>query len=212
MLYLSRIALDLGKRKTLQAMAAPNLFHGAIEESMPDHKEERKLWRIDRLNGTYYLLMQTPRVPDLTSIVKQFGQEPCDLEKATKKYDVYLDQIRNGERLQFRLTANPTYRKYLDSGKQQICAHMTPDFQRKWFTQKSAVAGFTVQNNEFEVMDKRWLHFRKKRGSREISLLSVSFEGILTVTDASKFCQSLKNGFGREKAYGMGMMTVIRKL
>ena len=38
---------------------------------------------------------------------------------------------------------------------------------------------------------------------------SVTFEGILTVTDAARFRETLTQGLGRGKAYGNGLMTVV---
>ena len=53
--------------------------------------------------------------------------------------------------------------------------------------------------------------FRKpQEGGRRVSMLSVTFEGILTVTDADLFRRTLAEGIGRGKAYGMGMLTVVR--
>jgi len=37
---------------------------------------------------------------------------------------------------------------------------------------------------------------------------AATFEGILEVTDAEKFRQSLKQGIGTGKAYGFGLLSV----
>ena len=42
-----------------------------------------------------------------------------------------------------------------------------------------------------------------------VSLLSVTYEGVLQITDEEKFCQLLTGGIGRGKAYGLGLMTVM---
>jgi CRISPR system Cascade subunit CasE len=56
-----------------------------------------------------------------------------------------------------------------------------------------------------------WHQFYKGGDSRRrVSLLAVTFEGKLVVTDAAMFRETLVQGIGRGKAYGMGMMTVIR--
>ena len=34
-IYMTRMQLDLSKRKTMQALANPNLFHGALEQAFP---------------------------------------------------------------------------------------------------------------------------------------------------------------------------------
>ena len=38
----------------------------------------------------------------------------------------------------------------------------------------------------------------------------MTFEGLLEVTDEELFRNMLVNGLGRGKAYGMGLMTVMR--
>ena len=43
-----------------------------------------------------------------------------------------------------------------------------------------------------------------------MTLLSVTYDGILTVTDPEKFRVSMINGIGRGKAYGNGLLTIVR--
>ena len=51
--------------------------------------------------------------------------------------------------------------------------------------------------------------FKKNREEKSrVKLLAVTYEGLLTVTDADAFRKALVNGIGREKAYGMGLLTV----
>ena len=51
--------------------------------------------------------------------------------------------------------------------------------------------------------------YKEEAGNR-ISFISVTYEGILTVSDKEMFVKALTEGIGREKAYGMGMLTVMR--
>lgn len=53
---------------------------------------------------------------------------------------------------------------------------------------------------------------RTVRTKKTITLLSVTFEGLLTVTDELCFRQTLLEGLGRGKAFGMGLLTVIRPI
>ncbi|MCI5760847.1 MAG: type I-E CRISPR-associated protein Cas6/Cse3/CasE, partial [Ligilactobacillus agilis] len=48
-----------------------------------------------------------------------------------------------------------------------------------------------------------------KKNNRRVNLSKATFEGVLTVTDLEAFKKTLTRGIGREKAYGMGMLTVI---
>ena len=67
-MYLSRMVLDVQNRRTMQAFVNPNLFHGAVESAFCGERK-RNLWRIDTLNGQYYLLLLSEEKPDLSDAV-----------------------------------------------------------------------------------------------------------------------------------------------
>ena len=209
---MSRMELDTKSRKTMQAFVSPNLFHGALEQAFSGERK-RILWRIDILHEKTYLLLVSQDKPDLTSVVKQFGVEGG---WEVRDYDPLLQSIQAEERMRFRLTANPTgsksQAKREDGTKPRgmVFAHTTPEHQRKWLVQRAEQAGFVVNPMEFEIVESRWQHFRKGSENRHVSLMKASYEGILTVTDPAQFIRTLSEGIGRGKAYGMGMLTVMR--
>lgn len=203
-MYLSRITLNIALRETMKALVSPSIFHGAVERSF-DGARARRLWRIDDLNGKKYILILSEVEPDLKNFARQFGY---DGEYEIKDYAPLLNRILNGEKWRFRLTANPVVSK--SHGK--IMAHITPEFQKKWLRSRAEKLGFSLNEAEFQTVQSKWYDFRKKggEGNYRIRLLSVTFEGILTVTDAEQFKATLCNGIGREKAYGQGLLTVMR--
>lgn len=207
-MYLSRIRLNTSLRKTMQAMAAPNLFHGAIE-SAEIGERTRKLWRIDTLYGEQYLLILSKCKIDFSSVAEQFGYG-CEYE--CKNYDGLLECITNGSKWQFRLTANPTIQlsgRSSEKGRGKVLAHITTEYQEEWLCRKAEKNGFSVSEGEYFVTASRWYMFKKNKEQKsKVKLLSVTFEGILTITDADTFRKALVNGIGREKAYGMGLLTV----
>ncbi len=202
-MYLSRITLNTALRETMKALVSLSIFHGAVESSF-DGARARRLWRIDDLNGKKYILIVSEAVPDLKSFAEQFGYTG---EYETKDYSPLLDRISNGERWRFRLTANPVVSK--SHGK--IMAHITPEYQKKWLAGRGEKLGFALHEAEFQTVQSKWYDFRKRSdaGSSRVRLLSVTFEGVLTVTDAERFKETLCNGIGREKAYGQGMLTIV---
>jgi CRISPR system Cascade subunit CasE len=77
--------------------------------------------------------------------------------------------------------------------------------------EKASQHGFVLTEGEFLAVQEQWYQFRKpQEDGRPVSLLGVTFEGLLTVTDAEVFRRALTEGIGRGKAYGMGMLTVVR--
>ena len=145
----------------------------------------------------------------------QFGPQQGEGEAQTKDYIPLLERISEGSEWQFRLTANPTKscaRPGEGNSRGKVLAHCTVGYQEQWLLERAEKHGFCITAGEFAVTESRWLKFSKgnERG-RSVSLLSVTYEGILRVTDAELFCQLLTEGMGRGKAYGLGLMTVMAR-
>lgn len=205
-MYLSRVEIDDSNRQKIRNLSHLGAYHNWVESSFPDEiaksKRLRHLWRIDRLHGKRYLLIVSQEKPKLDEL-ERYGVAGTGM---TKDYQPFVDRIREGEMMRFRLVANPTYRT---DGK--VYPHITVDQQKRWLLAKAAMAGFEVPStsdgsNQFEIVNRQWpvlYHGRRVRLSR------VAFEGQLRVTDADRLKKALIHGIGREKAYGMGMLTVI---
>ena len=80
--------------------------------------------------------------------------------------------------------------------------------QLEWLARKGEKNGFFLMDDT-RVVEKRWYSFWKGGDKgKKVSLLSVSFEGSLIVTDEERFRRTLTEGIGRERAYGQGFLTV----
>lgn len=235
-MYLTRMELDMRRKKTMLAFANRRLFHGAVESAF-DGEKKRRLWRIDRLGNTCYLLIVSEEKPNLQSTFEQFGPYRKEVCWETKQYDTLLGHIENGSTWQFRLTANPTISSSKDKSKHAddnseksekifseqeqpqkqterkrgtVYAHNVERFQREWLMKKAEKNGFHVENQNLAIVQSQWMQFTKRQEKNRVSFISVTYEGILTVTDKDAFVKALTEGIGREKAYGMGMLTVMR--
>jgi CRISPR system Cascade subunit CasE len=65
-----------------------------------------------------------------------------------------------------------------------------------------------LNKNDFSIVERSYESF-KKADEKTIQLSKVTYEGILTITDKNQFIKTLTEGFGKKKAYGFGMMTII---
>ena len=207
-MVLSRIELDLRQRAVLMALASPNRIHGAVEQSFPGPRG-RNLWRVDTLGGKTWLLVLSQDKPDFSRLAAQFGAPGWE----SRDYDPLLRRIESGSVWHFRLTANPTISK---SGEKEergkVRGHITPAHQKQWLMNRAQKHGFALEEQAFVVVESRWLRFRKgTEGGRPVTLLSVTYEGSLTVTDSALFTQALTEGIGRGKAYGLGLLTVAQR-
>lgn len=183
-----------------------------MERAFPGERR-RRLWRLDRLGGKLYLLILSEDEPELRCVADQFGRSGQGAWEI-RQYAPFLRRIQSGGLYQFRLTANPTVSCSGESGPRQrgrVRAHCTIEYQKKWLLDRAEKHGFALTPDSFTVTGSRWLRFTKGGRRRPVTLLSVTYEGILEVLDADLFREVLTSGMGRGKAYGMGMMTVMRK-
>jgi len=204
-MYLSRAALDVTNRETMRALAAPSRFHGALESTF-EGERKRNLWRLDRLRGKQYILILSEDKPELSGFCEQFSMSSGDWE--SRSYDAFLSKIEDGSKWRFRLTANPTRSEKKDGARGKVYAHKTPEHQKEWLMRKAETNGFKLSTDSFDVTESKWYRFNKKN-RKNVTLLSVTYEGVLEVSDAEKFREALSSGIGRGKAYGMGLMTIM---
>ena len=209
-MYLSRVRLNTEKRQTQLALAAPEKLHGAVERCFgTDCPRKRNLWRIDMLHDMCYLLILSEDRPELSHIREQFGYpgEPDEI----KTFDSLLGRIENGSVWHFRLKANPTHTvKQAGEDRGRVVAHVSEKYEMEWLHRRAEQNGFAVLTEGSCVVGAGWKIFNKTGQRSRIRLKEVTFEGILRVEDRDLFCNALVNGIGRGKAYGMGMITVMR--
>ena len=207
--YLSRVEIDTANRRKIRDLNHLGAYHSWVEESFPEEivkgERSRKLWRIDHLHGRDYLLLVSPDKPDLNRLEK-YGVEGS---AATKPYDTYLDQLSNNMRARFKVTLNPVVSLSQPGDKRgRVVPHVTVEAQRQFLKDKSKKNGFEVEDDDFYVTERSFERL-KKSGKKDLKLSKATFEGVLKIIDADTFKETLSQGFGKKKAYGFGLMTVI---
>lgn len=209
-MYLTRVKIDIDNRKKTKKLNHLGAYHHWIEESFPEEinqgRRSRKLWRIDFLQGSPYLLLVSANKPDPGQLESYGVQGSVE----TKDYNRLLDTLKEGDSLRFRVKLNPI--KSLSNGKSsgkrgRIIPLVTDEQQRDFLIERSDKNGFSLKRDEFIIVNKNF-EILKKRG-KELKIVSASYEGILKITDLEQFKEALVNGFGKKKAYGFGLLTVI---
>lgn len=204
-MYLSRILINTQKYETMRALYNLEIMHGIVERTF-DGNRQRNLWRVDKFAGEYWLLLLSSIPPENNRAAEQIGYVNSSWE--TKSYETLLKKIEVDSKWRFKLIANPTISTFIDSTTRgKIKAITTTHGQREWMEKQGNNCGFSLESNQYDVVSSEWKTFKKK--NREIQVIAATFEGVLTVTDKEKFKNALLSGIGREKAYGMGLLTVI---
>lgn len=104
----------------------------------------------------------------------------------------------------FEIVINPTKRNAKTS---KIEAVRGRENLRRWFIQKAPAYGFEVDPTSLQVNHVGVLTYQKN-GTKRTHNRS-TFIGKLKVNDRQLFIQSFKNGIGRAKAFGFGLLQII---
>lgn len=206
-MYLSQVELDPRNRETLRALNVPRRLHGAVEAAFTGPRT-RRLWRLDRRASRLWLLILSEESPELSGIVAQFG--PPNGTAETRDYALLLARVAEGTVWRFRLAANPIKNVKVAGGRGIVRNHVTVSQQEQWLAERAPKHGFALEPDGFRVVDARWIAFDKAAGGNRVRIHAVTFEGLLRVTDAALFCEALTRGIGRGKAYGLGLLTLMR--
>jgi len=205
-MFISQIYLDRGKHDTARALYNRNILHGAIEQCFHGERQH-PLWRIDSNGGRLSVLVVSKDVPDFSLFEKQFGIS--GVPPQTKSYDDFLKKsVSQGEIMRFHITANPTIKK---DGK-RIPLNMRPTSKQKycasdWFSDRLESHGAKIISGEITSYDTH----RIKKEKNTITMVTADFDGYLKVVNRVKMVEALSNGIGHGKAYGCGMITVMRR-
>jgi len=205
-MYISKIDLDTRRHETAKAVYNPAIFHGALERSFEGDRQH-PLWRIEQANGNTSLLIVSKDKPIFTSLVKQFGftSRPAQI----KDYDIFLEKgIQTGDILRFRIVANPTIK--INGKRVPLNMKNTENYPRlsatDWLRDR-------LEKNGALTIDVQINSYSKKTAvskDKKVYYIQATYDGTLKIKDRKKFVELLKNGIGHEKAYGCGLVTVMK--
>lgn len=208
-MFLSRVEIDVNNRRKIKDLTHVGAYHNWVEQSFPHEFIQgirtRKLWRIDEVHGKKYLLIVSNNKPD-TELLEKYGVVGS---AATKEYDTFLMKIKQGQYMRFRVVLNPVVSIFAKNSKRGLVKpHVTSDYQTQFFLDRTIKNGFSVKPEDVCIVEKGFVPYRKN-GQKLIRLAKTAYEGVLEITDSNKFKQILVEGYGKKKAYGFGLMTVI---
>lgn len=203
-MYLSLLKLNPRSRKAMTETSRRYELHRSLMRAFPgegDGGPGRVLFRVDinRRKGDISVLVQSENKPDWTTLDDSgsFLLEP-------PQWKSYEPAIAAGQALYFRLRANPTIKR---GGKR--LGILREDDQIEWLRRKAKKSGFEILS--LTVIPEGIAHDKMTDASdlrHNLSLFSVSFEGVLKVTDIHIFRQTLERGIGSAKGLGFGLLSV----
>lgn len=219
-MYLTRMYLNPARRGTRALVGSPQRMHAAVLSAFPpgaptETESGRVLWRLDAGKAhELTLLISSPAKPDLSHVVEQAGWPTGQDHWQTAPLSRLTDRLEAGQCWAFRLTANPIRSVAQGSGRGKRVAHVTVRHQLAWLVDRSEDWGFAVVDQDegltADVVSRRGLSFERDSDGdrRQVTLTTVTYEGLLTVTDAGRLRHAMGHGLGRAKGYGCGLLTL----
>lgn len=204
-MYISLLRLNPRSRRAMTEASRPYELHRSLMSAFPDKTaggSGNVLFRldIDKESGDISVLVQSKKKPDWASINRATG---FVTEYQSKPFDPVFTQ---GQKLRFRLRANPT-KRVKENGKRQ--GILGEEAQMDWLCKKGQQSGFEVisvnTSDEYFAKDKS----KEANGTKHnITLLSVRFDGFLQVIDPDAFQHTIEQGIGSAKGLGFGLLSV----
>jgi len=180
------------------------------------------LFRVDPLpGGRAVILVQSALEPDWDYAFHNARYLLAAPPETTR----YTPCFGKGQRLRFRLLANPTKkigtilkteRELLSKnelkGKKGRHGRRVPvpaDQLFEWLERRAEGAGFSVEENSV-IIRAGYLHVRKSGADAGQRFRSARYDGVLEVVDPDAFHEAIIKGIGPVKAFGFGLLSVAR--
>ncbi len=201
-MYLSLILLDPFSRRVQGRHRTAYQTHRSILNALPGPlpAEERVLFRRENLDDppAIRLLVQSQTLPDWSAFAADHG-DGLLAQPQVKRYEPV---VQPSQPLSFRLLANPTVKR----GGRRLGLLREAE-QIEWLLHKGEAGGFTLDPGSLRVTKHGFL--RDATGSGQaLSMLVVQFDGLLSVTDKTRFNETLRNGIGSGKGLGCGLLSI----
>lgn len=199
-MYLAMLELNPRSRQVQSELRDPYQMHRTLSkafgEDKQSYREARCLFRVDEPKqfDNPIVLIQSRTRPDLSRLSvddRYLASEPRVKE--------FKPSFRVGQRLKFRLRANPTVKR---DGKRIGLA--SEEDQRTWFQRKAEKGGFCV----LALNVYRGRQQKAAANGSAAEFTTVVFEGVLEVADPEKFSEAIENGVGSGKGFGYGLLSV----
>lgn len=203
-MFLTQIIFNPYKRGARQLLSNPERLHSAVIESFTPEtlkkSPHRPLYRIETYNHNPRLIISSETIPSVEHIVEQGGRENDPNTVSIKNYDTFLNNLKTGESFLFKIKLNPT----IKHRNNVIPLKLTDQYE--WLINKMLNHGYEVNPQILQIKENGILDFWKQK--QHVTVNYTLFQGIVTITNSEKATEVIRTGIGRNKAYGMGLLSL----
>ena len=212
-MYISQLILNDRDRKVRHDLSNIHNLHRSIMQAFPDEQREKAradwhvLFRLEPDSNV--LLVQSELEPDWDKLLKsspnyllpdKMGRLFC-----SKPFTPEVSLFPVDRLLRFRLKANPSKR---DNETRKTVGLYDRPSQEAWFGRQAAQHGFSVEG--LDIIPAANLWGAKAKGQAQIKIHTALFQGILKVQDPALLVKAVRQGIGKGKSYGCGLLSLQR--
>ncbi len=221
MTILSLLIANPESRAVRRDLADAEQLHRTVMSAFPalGRNDARRalgvLHRVDASrDGDLALLVQSEAIPNWSHLPSDYLRAPAQ----NKRIDSALERMAEGQRLGYRLRANPTRSLPAaprgENGKRARGRRIpitTEAEQIQWLARNGLRYGFELPaaaDGGPLVASVREPKITGRRAGSVVELTCCTFDGVLRVTDPVKLRVAIREGVGRGRAYGCGLLSV----
>ena len=227
-MYFSRITIKpdaVRSRKFFDLATGPYQIHSMIWELFSESEDQKRnfLHRMDTNNGRPVIYTVSDKEPNYLGTLWNVETKP------------YNPQISEGMNLGFTLRVNPAVKKTATTkngvkgkqsrhdvvmdAKKRIREEKgnNADFSMnelvqqegfRWLNKRSDRCGFSIREGDVRVDAYQQMNFMQGKKGKKITISTLDYNGVLTVSNADKFKEALYHGIGPAKGFGCGLMMI----
>jgi CRISPR system Cascade subunit CasE len=205
--YLSRLLLDLRSSAVRRDLRDVQQLHRTImaqfDPAAGNRAAQKVLFRLELGPTAAPALLIQSAAPPRWALDEQYSARPPE----TKDIGAALASITAGQRLRFRLRANPARRP---AAKERPNAPRMPitswEGRLAWLQRKLNEAGASPLEASVDVVSQP--RDTGRNNGHHVTIWPVLFEGVLTVHDPDLLRGAIAAGIGPARAYGNGLLSV----
>ncbi|MFJ1796562.1 type I-E CRISPR-associated protein Cas6/Cse3/CasE [Kitasatospora griseola] len=208
-LWLTRIIPDQRHRDVHRDGDDAVKLHHRIMSLFPDDipsTEPRRhlgiLFRTETSHDGDRILLQSNREPDLTQLPAGYGTT------AAKPLTPLLDALRKGLPVRYRIAANAVRKPGSTTRALYNLPEVVPltgPHADEWWTRQAEAAGLALATLHSTPLDAA---IGNRHDKQRVQHARTLFEGTAHITDPDLLRARIREGIGRGKAYGCGMLSI----
>lgn len=194
-MFLSRIKFQKTTHLTF-LLRSPQNLHAAVAEAF----DSSPRYRMDETREGYVMWVVSEKEP-----VSPFSL-PGSFD--TRPYEPIMAALKEGDTVSFRIKASTVRSESPNgsSGRSRKVACKNDEEASSWITSRLNQRGFSTDSVRVVTMNQEQF----KHGKDVIVSPWSLFTGTVTITDIDAARSALREGIGRHRAYGMGLLTLAK--